>query len=436
MQLLPSTFRALESDLGLSPEDLATLGMCQAAAACIAAPLFGILVDKGCPSKWILVCGAAGWGILTFLLAYITEFGHMIVLRTLNGVALATLMPVSQTVIAKLTKPQERGAYFGYCGSAMMFGTLVCSLGATAISNKTVLGHDGWRVSFIVVAVLSLVLALLLAVYMQGSQNQQWRETSVLSELKLFLGFFKIKTFTVIVVQGCFGSVPWSALAFLIMFFQYVGMSDAEAAALYAICSLALTFGLAIGGLVGDRLTVWSRFHGRPLTAQISVMSGIPLIAVLFLAIPRESDNLFWYALILTLFGLTASWCGVGVNRPILTEIVPEFGQARVISWLTALEGSMAAFLGAPVAGILADRVFGYQAQRRQMSEIPARIRSQNASALANGMLWMTIVPWLACFIAFSFLHFTYQKDVEDAKMEDETTRLNDKLKSALNNGA
>merc|ERR1719195_803579 len=102
-----------------------------------------------------------------------------------------------------------------------------------------ILGYEGWRLAFAVVAALSLVLSLLLVCCMRGSQQQQWRDTSTSGEFKVFLGFLKIKTFAVIVIQGCFGSVPWSALSFSIMFYQYVGMPDVEAATLHSILVLA-----------------------------------------------------------------------------------------------------------------------------------------------------------------------------------------------------
>jgi len=424
MQLLPSTFRALEADLGFSPQSLAILGMCQAASLCLAAPFFGIVIDKGCSGKWILVSGSCAWGILTLCLACVTSFAPIMLLRTLNGIALATLTPVSQATIAKLTTPESRGTYFGYCGAAVMMGSLFCSIVATSISNMTILGHDGWRVAFACVAALSLLLSLLLAYFMQDIRNAPWRDTSVVSEVKLLFTFFRIRTFSLIVIQGCFGTVPWSALSFCTMFFQYVGIPDTEAALLNSILILALAIGHVIGGNVSDALTAWRRYHGRPLTAQISVLSGIPLIAVCFLCIPRDRSSELWYEVVLIAFGLTASWCGAGVNRPILAEIVPPFGQARVVSWLTAVEGSMAAFFGAPITGILAEHTYNYHAQRGQINEMPETVRRQNATALANSMLWMTILPWLACLISYSFLHGTYRQDVENAKCEDETTCL------------
>ena len=59
-------------------------------------------------------------------MAIVTEFYWMIVLRALNGAALATLMPISQSIIADLTVPSERGYAFGWVqcmvNTGMIFG--------------------------------------------------------------------------------------------------------------------------------------------------------------------------------------------------------------------------------------------------------------------------------------------------------------------------
>jgi len=417
-QLLPSTLRALEAEIGLSPSDLATLGLCQGLAQSISTPIWGIYVDSGRSGKTLLVFGAAAWGVLTLLLACVTDWYGMLVLRTLNGFALATLTPVSQAIIAGLTPPQDRGTYFGWCGFAMLMGNVSCALLATSISNRSIYGYGGWRVAFAVVAMLSFLLSAALMVCMRDVRRNEWRTVDVATELRAFMGYFKIGSFSVIVIQGVFGSVPWSALMFLIMFFQYIGMTDHDSAVLYASMTIALAFGNVIGGFVADCLARWSRFHGRPLAAQVSVAAGIPLVFAVLQYVPRKVESLFIYAVLLCTFGLTASWCSGGVNRPILTEVVPESGHARVISWLTALEGSSAACLGGPLVGLLAEKVFGYKPQKKMVSEIPDDIRKSNLNALAMGMLWMTILPWIICFIAFSLLHFTYKKDVKS--LEDQ----------------
>lgn len=424
LQLLPSTFRALEAEVGLSPSRLAVLGMCQALTQSMSAPFWGSLVDSGWSEKWLLVGGSMSWGILTLLLAGITDWYSMLVLRMLNGIALATLNPVSQVIIARGTKAVERGYYFGLCEFALCMGQLLCAVFATTISNDTVWGFDGWRVAFVIIALASLVLALLLSMLMLEGDPKECKTLSLSGEMDMFWHCCSIRTFRIIVVQGCFGSIPWSALAFTIMFFQYVGVSDFEAAVLFASFLISLGLGNVLGGQIGDLLTLWSRFHGRPLTAQVSVFLGIPMVIWLFVFIPARASSIVLYGVSMCVFGLTASWCKTGVNRPVLTEVVPESSQARILAWLVALEGSVAACLGASLAGLIAERAFGYEPHQGDLNNMPAESRARNTHALAQGMLWMCVVPWVFCFCTYGFLHFTYECDVQNASRKHESSAL------------
>uniref|UniRef100_A0A7S0FSY7 Major facilitator superfamily (MFS) profile domain-containing protein n=1 Tax=Pyrodinium bahamense TaxID=73915 RepID=A0A7S0FSY7_9DINO len=419
LQLLPSTLRALEAEVGLSPTHLAALATCQALAQSASAPLWGSLVDSGWSEKSLLVGGSMGWGILTFLLAGTTEWYSMLVLRTLNGLALAILTPVSQTLVARSTVAAERGHYFGMCELALIMGQLTCAIFATTISNWTVLGFRGWRVAFGAVALASLALSVMLMVLMNNAGTKERKVVSFQAESDMFRRCCKIGTFRIIVLQGCLGSIPWSALGtFAILFFQYLGIKDLQAAVLFATCQIALGLGNLLGGHVADTLARCSRFHGRPLAAQISVLSGLPLI-VWFIFIPRVASSFAQYAVVLCVFGLTCSWCKAGVNRPILTEVVPESSQARILSWLIALEGSVAACLGPSMTSAIAEHAFQYEPQRGRLDKIPESLRATNARALAMGIFWMCAVPWTACFLIFSLLHFTYKSDVRSAHGAD-----------------
>jgi len=413
MQLLPSCFRALEADIGLTIDKLAMLGLCQALAMSIATACIGILIDSGLSAKWTLFSGTAAWGVITLLLACVDDMPQMIVLRILNGCALATLAPVSQSIIAGCTRPQERGGYFGQCGMWMMLGSLASSLFAAGISNMTIHGCSGWRVAFAGIAILSLLLALTLAMLMEKGDARQVKLVRIHHEFEKFWHFLTIRSFLVLVFQGVFGTIPMSAMAFCTMFFQYTGMRDAEAAALCALMLLAVAIGRLLGGHIGDALASWSRYHGRPLAAQVSVISGIPSIILLFCVAPARPSSVPLYAFGVTVFGLTTSWCYTGVNRPILTEIVPKDSQARVISWLAAAEGASAACFGAPICGILATKVFHYQPMFVKTAQIPETVRQTNAQALASALAFMCIVPWCICFVFYSMLHFFYKSDVE-----------------------
>ncbi|CAE8732589.1 unnamed protein product [Polarella glacialis] len=128
--------------------------------------------------------------------------------------------------------------------------------------------------------------------------------------------------------------------------------------------------------------------------------------------------------------GLVASWCGSGVNRPILAEIVEPAGRASIIAWLAALEGSSAALLGAPVVGFLSESVFGYEKDptaklpglAANVSETSASLleaatrSSTNRRALGMAMLWGTAPGWLLCASLYTILHWYYWQDVQRAR--------------------
>lgn len=416
-QLLPSTFRALEADLGLSPTNLAHLGLMQGLAMAASAPVWGSLADHGWPRKWLLSGGAVGWGTVTILLGVVTSMSGMLVLRFLNGVCLGTLTPVSQSLVADLTRKNERGFFFGIGQLGINFGAIMCAVFAASVSNETLLGVRGWRVAFAVIGILSLGLALLLMTFMsEPARLDDHEPLTVALALSRFRGYWRITTFKVIVGQGVFGSIPWSALSFSILFFQYCGISDFWSAMLYGFTIACCGIGGLAGGLIADWLASLTPNHGRALAAQISVIAGVPIIATLLEVVPADPSSFWAYVVLMGSFGLTASWCGTGVNRPIMSEIVDDRGRASIIAWLTALEGSSAAIFGGPVVGLLAEHYFGYEVSKLQVSEMPAGLRHSNAQALSDAMLFCCIGPWVICFCFYSYLHVTYGPDVAKAE--------------------
>jgi len=416
-QLLPATFRALEVSLGLSPADLAMLGLCQAITQSLSAPMWGTLADHGWQRKWLLASGAFAWGCITLALAFTMNFPMMLGLRALNGVALGTLIPITQSLIVDMTHPTERGFYFGWTQFAMCVGIVGCSVFATSISNMVFFGLEGWCVAFIVVASLSAIFSVCLALFMIEPERRHRPDTSitVTGEMRRFRSYWRINTFKVIVLQGIFGSIPGSALAFLTMYFQYVGIGDFQSAMLFAINIVAVGFGGIVGGSVGDRLSIWSTNHGRPLAAQISVLSGIPILWSLLALVPRNPSYWTIYATLLMSLGLLGAWCGSGVKKPILSELVQSKSKASIIAFDTALEGASAACFGAPLVGLFAEHLFNYKASRVQVTDMSPAMRATNADALSRSMLLCTVVPWILCFIGFSMLHFTYGPDVAAA---------------------
>jgi hypothetical protein len=245
---------------------------------------------------------------------------------------------------------------------------------------------------------------------------------SVKQELATLIQLLKMPTFAALVMQGCFGIIPWQAGNFRTAFYQVYGINDTTAALVGSIGGFAGSAGLVLGGWVGDALARSNKIHGRIWTAEISVLSGIPVAFFTFMVFP-SSEMAFQYYLILSMvLGLMATWCGTGVNPPILCSIAREDQRCLVMAWLTALEGAVGAS-GNFWVGFLAEQVFGY--------DVNADVGPENAASLGQAMFWVSAVPWVICLGFYVTLHFAYPRDLarlEAAKQQVSEQELRDKI--------
>jgi len=217
----------------------------------------------------------------------------------------------------------------------------------------------------------------------------------------------RIRTFQILLFQGVLGSMPWTALAFLIWWLELACFSRVEAATLSGIMALGSAIGNIVGGLVGDQLAHLSPNHGRIVAAQVSVLSGIPLTYVILFSLPTGRDGRSFGAFsgILFLFGIMISWCSAGVNAPIMSEIVPKQQRSIIFSLDRTIEGAVAAI--APfIVGSLAVDVFGWQGREQAQS-----CNADDQLALGRALFWTITVTWSGCFLFYSSMHFTYPKD-------------------------
>mmetsp|Transcript_122846 Transcript_122846/g.392758 ORF Transcript_122846/g.392758 Transcript_122846/m.392758 type:complete len:171 (+) Transcript_122846:467-979(+) len=112
-------------------------------------------------------------------------------------------------------------------------------------------------------------------------------------------------------------------------------------------------------------------------------------------------------------FGLLGSWAQSGTNFPILSHIVPGNARSRVMAWECALENSIANAVGPTVVGNLA-AAFGYKFGPRSTGKDIA-----SAEALGKAMAATVCIPWMACFVAYSLLHWSYPRDVRRMELQE-----------------
>ena len=373
-QLVPACQFALQRDLGLQLGHFAVLFTVQMVLTNLAAPFWGILADRGTlKRKTILMLGAIGEGVAITIFAFVPNFWVMMFLRGMSGFFLASLRPVCNGLIADLTSDNKRGKIFGRVQSALLVGMFCSLLIAGNVANPYVGNIPGWRFLFAGGGVVAFIVALGLGGFLTEPPHQLDESAkvkgcaAVRTELCTVLSFLRIPTFCVMIMQGVFGTIPWSVMGNNLLFFKFCGLADWQASILAAEGTVAGVFGNSIGGMIADALARRFGYHGRPLSAQITVAIGIPMVFLQFYGIPPGEGTFGVYFALIAAFGLLGSWAQSGTNFPILSDIVPASDRSKVMAWECAMENSLANAIGPSMVSSLAF-AFGYKFGAEELS--------------------------------------------------------------------
>lgn len=422
LQLLPASFRAMEVTLNLRPSALGGLALAQGVACAICGPFWGNLVDSGVSRKALLTVGAGMWGTCTLLLAFASRFVTMAILRALNGMALAMLLPVVQSFVVDLAPKSERGYIFGRIFFFSNLGQVIACLFVTPISNQEIYGTSGWRFALAVVGVMSWSVMLLVPLLVV-EEPRAWRPDrfGIRKEFQKLMQFLTIPTFGVIILQGVFGTIPGAAQSFTTMYLQYCGFSDALCALMNSLRIIGDACGGVLGGYIGDFLSTRTPRFGRPLTAQISLLASVPMVYFVFMRPPLTpiGHEVAMGAMAGFLFthGLMGSWTAPGCICPIMCDIVPRRNLASAYAWELALVFCSGNTLGPMLVGYLSQGYFGYHMSTNEVGA--PGVREQNAIALGKAVFVSSVLPYLACALFFSLMYITYNLDVQQAAQSD-----------------
>merc|ERR1712048_323116 len=243
----------------------------------------------------------------------------------------------------------------------------------------------------VLVGSLSLAVCSLLILFFVDPTSTEKKQSkgcrAVLDEIKSLLHFFTIPTFSIMIMQGIFGTIPWGVLGMQTLFFQLSGLTDFEATILATEGLVVGIFGNTLGGFVADALARRFGYHGRPLNAQFTVAVGLPLFTAMFYWITPGDGNVYIYFALLFAWALLGCWAQSGTNFPILCEIVPAEKRCRILAWECCLENTIASAV-TPFIVASVSSYFGFDFSQENNDDPIG-----SAKALGKSMTLITIVP-------------------------------------------
>eukprot|EP00249_Psilotum_nudum_P023751 c28972_g1_i3 orf=516-1583(-) len=324
--LLPGVYKEIGSTMQATPSALGSLTLLRCIVQMFCFPLAAYLSVRHNRANVIAV-GAFLWALTTFCVGISSNFFQVAVSRALNGIGLAIAIPAIQSLVADSTDESNRGFAFGCLQFTSNIGGILGSICAVLLAGTTVFGISGWRVSFYLIGFVSVVVGILVYTFVVdpcyiGGRNLDEREGRVPSSWSTLKETFldakrviRIPTFSVIVAQGIAGNFPWAAFSFCPMWLELKGFSHIITGLMVGIFVAANSLGGLFGGHMGDILAMHLPNTGRIILAQISSILGVPLGAILLLALPDDPSTPVLHGFMFFITGLLISWCASGTNK-------------------------------------------------------------------------------------------------------------------------
>lgn len=429
--LFPSVTKAMETTIDFQVTNLGYLATVQLIFQACAGPVWGILASRGTLSrKTILVLGTFLQGLATAVMwLFIENFPILLVFRAVNGIALASLRPIANSIVGDRFDDTERGRFFGWIMFALQLGIAITGIYATTTSEWVIIGTEdpndpnfrnnffGWELAFVVIGGACMALSPLIFLFLKAPEVKVKEDKTggggAGEEFRKLLALIQVPTFAVLVLQGCFGLIPWRAFDFRTFFFQTAGLSNFEASTVNACGGFGAAIGSLSGGYIGDFLNNKWHLHGRVLAAEIAVYGGIPVAYFTFAAGVPSQEIAYVYYLTLTVgLGLIATWTPGACNNPVLCALASEDERALVIAWQTSLEGAVGA-LG-PIIFTWLLGTLGYNPRCADDSTLDG---CDNIGVAGTALFLTSCIPWTVCGALYSCLHCTYPGDLK--RMQD-----------------
>lgn len=350
--------------------------------------------------KQLLILTVLLGEVSCLLTGYSRTYNEFLLLRTLCGFGLGGIFPLLFSLVGDYFTAKSRAVASGYVSLAMALGIGIGQLVGGILGEADPI--DGWRMSFIVLAIPSFFFAGIYALFCQEPkrggmekelEDQEFDELSHRINWEDFKILFKSKTNIGVFLQGIPGCVPWGVFfVFLVDYYENTyGLGKTESSALLTYSAIGVFSGNLFGGIIGQWLYNKKKTYQPILCGTTTFLGIIPSLALLYAGSFAHSGIPF---ILLNIFtGFLISITGANVRAILINVNTPK--RRSAIFSLYNLTDDLGKGLGPA------------------MSAVILAITPDRALALAISILF-----WIPCSLFWIMIFKNYEKDEKNMHEE------------------
>ena len=303
----------------------------------------GIVADR-LGTRKVLLVSLALMGVFTAGIAWTPDFWTGMVLRFLAGLGSGAVLAASVKGVYDYFGPARRATAMGFFMASAPLGLLAANLLSPAIA-----ADYGWRISFLVAGILTLVVGIIswfllprrgVVQLVSRGGGARGSLKSLLANHDLMLtaaaGFFAM--------WGTWGTLTW-ANAYMS---QSLGLSLKQSGQMMAIFGLGALVGQPLAGWLADRYLRWRRQTGMAILAAFALL----------LWIFGNNRDTSYLVLLAPLLG-----AGAFIFGPVLNTFISELVQPRQVATAIGLCNGIwqiGSLISPVTAGVILDRTGSY----------------------------------------------------------------------------
>ncbi|MHA7848996.1 MFS transporter [Serratia sp. D1N4] len=289
---------SLTSAFDVSVTEIGYLISLYAGGMVIGGPLLTtFLLKLRVPNKQALLWLMSAYAIAQAIAASATSYEVMAVARVATGVFASACFGAALAICAELVSPNARGRAVSIVIGGLMLSTVLGVPMATIVDQ-----HMGWRATFWLVFVLTVVCGLIVAVLVPKSQHRQM--VSLDAELAEFKNphLWAAYTTSALIIGATFAAFAY----FAPILTEVTGFTTAAIPWLIGLYGLANVIGNSIVGRYADRYTM------------LIMLLGLIMLSAALLLLALLAHSAVLTVILIVIIGLV----GIPMNPAMITRVM------------------------------------------------------------------------------------------------------------------